>query len=305
MQFMCHIFVTRKWEKDQPELCEKIHYLNGLDYPVQLLLFPEGGDLTYKTKKRSDDYADKNGLPRYTYCLHPRTTGFAYIMNALRSGGLDAVYDVTIGYPDIIAKTEVEFGKGIIPREVHFHMRSYDAKDLPEDDDGLAKWCKERWREKEERLSDFYTHREFRDHVPEKRNQDEKINGSVGYQKSKEFIGRKQLFSVACPILVVFGLNAGLIYLLLHSWSFLFLGVVLLSCLIYWNRCGHTPDHLIMSFSQKETEQAKAKSKVNVSTHDYPSFNYHAYALLLIVAGFLIVMTVFEILPYSLLSLLV
>ena len=298
MQFMCHIFVTRKWEKDQPELCEKIYYLNGLDYPVQLLLFPEGGDLTYKTKKRSDDYADENGLPQYTYCLHPRTTGFVYIMNALRSGGLDAVYDVTIGYPDIIAKTEVEFGKGIIPREVHFHMRSYDAKDLPEDDDGLAKWCKDRWREKEERLTDFYTHREFRECVPEKRNHDDKMNGGVRYQKPNEFLGKKHFFSVVCSILVVLVcLNAGLLYLLLHSWSFRFLGVILLSCLIHWNRHGPSLDYLIMSFSQKETERAKAKSKVNVSTRVYTGFNHHVYTVLFVAACFLIVTTVFEIMP--------
>ena len=258
MQLMCHIFLTRKWDKDQSELQEKIYYFNGLNYPLQLLLFPEGGDMTYKTKERSDQYADDNGLPRYKYCLHPRTTGFVCVMNALRSGGLDAVYDVTIGYPDTISKTELQFGKGIMPREVHFYTKSYDAKDLPLDDDGLAQWCKDRWREKEERLKDFYTHKEFREGMSENI-WDEKTRDAE-YQKSKEVFGKKQYFSLICSLLVALVLNGVIIYLLTISYSFCILGVILGVCLVYWNR-HEGLDYLMMSFSQRTTEDAKLKAK--------------------------------------------
>lgn len=162
MQFSNFLFIKRRWENDKEEFHNKLYYLNSINYPCQLLLFPEGGDMTHKSRKRSDSYADENSLPRYLYCLHPRTTGFVYIMNALRSGGLDAVYDVTIGYPDALPKTEVELAKGIMPREVHFHIKSYDDKELPQDDEWLGQWCKDRWEEKEERLKHFYTHKEFR-----------------------------------------------------------------------------------------------------------------------------------------------
>ena len=148
---------------DEKEFHDKLFYLNCINSPCQLLLFPEGGDMTHKTKKRSDDYADQNNLPRYHYCLHPRTTGFVYVVNALRSGGLDAVYDVTIGYPDALPKTEIDLAKGIMPREVHFHIHSYDNKDLPKDDEQLGQWCRDRWEEKEERLKKFYTHKKFQD----------------------------------------------------------------------------------------------------------------------------------------------
>ena len=123
------LFLKRRWEEDEKEFHDKLLYLNSMNCPCQLLLFPEGGDITHKTKKRSDKYADENCLPRYQYCLHPRTSGFIYVMNALRSGGLDAVYDVTIDYPDSLPKTEVELAKGIMPREVHFHIKSYDDGD--------------------------------------------------------------------------------------------------------------------------------------------------------------------------------
>jgi hypothetical protein len=157
------LFIKRRWEKDEKEFHDKLYYLNSIDYPCQLLLFPEGGDMTKRTKERSDKYADENGLPHYQYCIHPRTTGFVYVMNALRSGGLDAVYDVTIGYPDVLSKTEAEIAKGIMPREVHFHIKSYDDRDLPSDDEQLGQWCRDRWAEKEERLKQFYTNKEFQD----------------------------------------------------------------------------------------------------------------------------------------------
>ena len=262
MQFMMHIFLSRKWEKDRFELSNKIYYLNGLSYPIQLLLFPEGGDLTYKTKKRSDQYADDNGLPRYSYCLHPRTTGFVCLVNALRSGGLDAVYDVTIGYPDVISKTELEFGRGTMPREVHYHIKSYDAKDLPLDDEQLAQWCKDRWREKEDRLRDFYTNREFRESVTGNGPVADVRNGTEKYQRVKEAIGQKQYLSFVSSVLVFTSWNVVIVYLLLyHSWGFVYLGIVLCVIVMYHSYLGEGLDRWLMSFSRNETELAKARAE--------------------------------------------
>ena len=162
MQYMCNIFISRRWEVDEKEFRKKLFYYNGLDLPVQLLLFPEGGDLTRRSKAKSDAYADTNGLKRYDYCLHPRARGFVYVMEALRSGRLDAVYDITVGYPDALAKTEGDLTKGkYIPREIHYNIRHYQAEDLPTDEQGLTQWLEERWREKEESLKSFYAHKRF------------------------------------------------------------------------------------------------------------------------------------------------
>ena len=50
----------------------------------QVLLFPEGTDLTSRTKVRSDEFARKNDWPLYDYCLHPRTTGFTHLTELMR-----------------------------------------------------------------------------------------------------------------------------------------------------------------------------------------------------------------------------
>lgn len=51
----------------------------------QILLFPEGTDLTPASKVRSDRYAEKHNLPKLDRVLHPKTTGFAFLAQRLRS----------------------------------------------------------------------------------------------------------------------------------------------------------------------------------------------------------------------------
>ncbi len=55
---------------------------------IQLLIFPEGTNLTDKTKTKSNDYAAKQKIYNrpYDYCLHPHLTGFTYLLNIMRSG---------------------------------------------------------------------------------------------------------------------------------------------------------------------------------------------------------------------------
>jgi len=38
------------------------------------------------TKARSNEFAEKNGLQKYEYVLHPRTTGFTFVVERLREG---------------------------------------------------------------------------------------------------------------------------------------------------------------------------------------------------------------------------
>ena len=54
-------------------------------------MFPEGTDLTEGSKKKSNDYAAKQILYNrpYNYCLHPRVTGFTYLLNIMRTGKND------------------------------------------------------------------------------------------------------------------------------------------------------------------------------------------------------------------------
>ncbi len=158
MQCACLLFIKRSWEKDKVEFRDKLNYYNSLpSYPCQLLVFPEGGDLTHKSRAKSNTFADQNNLPRYHYCLHPRTKGFTYIVNKMREEGLDAIYDITISFPDTLPKTETNFINGTMPKHIDFHIKSYEDSDIPVDTEKLGEWCQERWKEKEALLHDYYS----------------------------------------------------------------------------------------------------------------------------------------------------
>ena len=150
------LYITRRWEEDQGRLSRSLDYLIALRCRTQLLIFPEGTDLTPSSKERSDKYASKHGLPKYNYTLHPKTTGFTYLARHLQeSNYLDAVYDLTIGYPDSIPQSELDLLSGKMPNEVHFFIKRIPASDLPSDELSLRRWLEERWIEKEQVLKQF------------------------------------------------------------------------------------------------------------------------------------------------------
>lgn len=74
---------------------------------------------------------------------------------------MEAVYDVTVGYPYNFPHSEPEFVLGNVPSEVHFHIKRYPVEDLPQSEDGLRNWCCQRWAEKEEQLKKFAIEKTF------------------------------------------------------------------------------------------------------------------------------------------------
>ncbi|XP_047600924.1 lysocardiolipin acyltransferase 1 isoform X1 [Lutra lutra] len=157
MQAAAYIFIHRKWKDDQSHFEDIIDYFCDIREPLQLLLFPEGTDFTENSKARSNEFAEKNGLPKYEYVLHPRTTGFTFVVERLREGkNLDAVHDITVAYPHNIPQTEKHLVLGDFPKEIHFHVHRYPVDALPMSREDLQLWCHRRWEEKEERLRAFY-----------------------------------------------------------------------------------------------------------------------------------------------------
>lgn len=51
---------------------------------VQILMFPEGTDKTAHTTSRSDQFADREGLPRLRHVLYPRSAGFVHLTQKMR-----------------------------------------------------------------------------------------------------------------------------------------------------------------------------------------------------------------------------
>ncbi|XP_068420926.1 lysocardiolipin acyltransferase 1 isoform X10 [Eschrichtius robustus] len=84
MQAAAYIFIHRKWKDDKSHFEDMIDYFCDIHEPLQLLIFPEGTDLTENSTARSNEFAEKNGLQKYEYVLHPRTTGFTFVVDRLR-----------------------------------------------------------------------------------------------------------------------------------------------------------------------------------------------------------------------------
>ncbi|CAL8094113.1 unnamed protein product [Calicophoron daubneyi] len=174
MQSAAFIFLQRRLATDESRIGDVVSYLLGLDDYCQLFMFPEGTDLNEKSLDRSNSYAKKNSLPFLHYTLHPRSTGFIYIINLLGRGHLKYVYDVTVAYPDIVPYEPSSLLKGVMPKEVHYHVRCIPASELPWDDvnvnsinsddvdpvaarnQRMADWLQARWYEKENLLKEYY-----------------------------------------------------------------------------------------------------------------------------------------------------
>ncbi|XP_068009806.1 lysocardiolipin acyltransferase 1 isoform X1 [Melanerpes formicivorus] len=157
MQVAAFVFIQRRWEDDKSHFERMLDYFCDIHEPLQLLIFPEGTDLTANTRARSNEFAARSGLQRYDYVLHPRTTGFTCVVQRLRQGdNLDAIHDITVAYPQNIPQTERHLLKGDFPKEIHFHVRRYPIEAVPAAPEELQLWCRQRWQEKEERLRRFY-----------------------------------------------------------------------------------------------------------------------------------------------------
>lgn len=163
MQVSQFIFLTRDWTQDQRVLTDNLAYYYSRGYPVQLLFFPEGTDLSDWNRAKSHKYAKENGLQRYDFVLHPRTTGFVHCLRELRKGStLPSIVNVTVGYVGNIPQNERDILTGQLPSEIHFHAETIPLSDTPTTDSELSQWLKQCWQKKEELLKRFYSEKTFR-----------------------------------------------------------------------------------------------------------------------------------------------
>ncbi|XP_070578991.1 lysocardiolipin acyltransferase 1-like [Ptychodera flava] len=215
MQAGHFIFIHRNWELDKQILTDVLDYFSAIRHPTQILIFPEGTDLSDNNKMKSADFAKKNGLQVYEYVLHPRTTGFIFLVEKLRKQSmLDAVHDITIGYPKNIPQNELDILKGNFPREIHFHIKRHPVVTLPISEEGLQNWCKQKWKEKEELLKNFYQRKAFHNAT----------NVDVGISF------RLQLMFVS-SIMIYTTINAFFLYLLITTTIGLYFFII--ACIFY------------------------------------------------------------------------
>jgi 1-acyl-sn-glycerol-3-phosphate acyltransferase len=140
-----------------------------------LISFSESTRLTPAKRLAAASYALKHSKPLPNHLLLPRTKGFAASVQHLRSAPhVKAVYDLTLAYAD----TELEksskskresftfqspptFVQSVLYPDVGrrwktlVHVRRFELRDLPEEEDGLRTWLEERWIEKGELLEEL------------------------------------------------------------------------------------------------------------------------------------------------------
>ncbi|KAI5749236.1 hypothetical protein M8J76_005792 [Diaphorina citri] len=158
MQIAGFLYIERNWDSDQQAMTEQLDYFHDIQHPVQLLIFPEGTDLSQSNIEKSDKFADSRGLSHYTKVLHPKTTGFTFLTRQLsQSNQLNAVYDITVGYLGTIPQSEMDAVHGKFPSQAHFHIKKYSTDSLPvSDTDAMKAWLNQIWAEKEAHLNRFY-----------------------------------------------------------------------------------------------------------------------------------------------------
>jgi len=158
------VFLQRDWNQDKTTMDNMMDYFATTkdEGPKQILLFPEGTNLTQESRTKSKQFAEKNNLKEYKHVLHPRTAGFVHIVHGLLEREmLSAVYDCTIAYPDVTPHRETDIMRGQIPRRVNIHIVRHPLPQVPTTFVGLEKWIQELWQQKEAQLQKFSETQEF------------------------------------------------------------------------------------------------------------------------------------------------
>jgi 1-acyl-sn-glycerol-3-phosphate acyltransferase len=159
MLFLDCVFLKRAWDKDEARIRGTFAKFTVNKIPVWLVSFPEGTRITPKKLALSQDFARSKGSWIPKHVLVPRARGFAASVIGMRDH-IQAVYDVTIGYPGGRVPSMGEF-LGWKSRTIHIHVRRYPLTLLPKDQEGLSAWLMERFQEKDRLMDSFLEQNRF------------------------------------------------------------------------------------------------------------------------------------------------
>ena len=146
------IFLKRNWARDKQDVLDLFSKFKRHDIPVFLVSFLEGTRATPDKLKTSQAYALKNGLPVPQATLVPRTKGFVATMQGL-GDHLDAVYDLSMGYPDGVPSFVDCFLRKV--RRVDIHVKRYPLASFDMTDEALSEWVFDIYRQKDQIMIDY------------------------------------------------------------------------------------------------------------------------------------------------------
>ncbi|KAL0640322.1 hypothetical protein Q9L58_000602 [Maublancomyces gigas] len=169
--------VTRDWTSDRREfqalfegiknggwpICKLLPPIRTKTWPLLnrfsgLIAYSESTRFTQKKWEETREFLSSRGKSALPYVLYPRTKGFVAAVQSLRNDSqIKHVYDLTLAYSRagkggfMSAPTIWEsfaFARVSPPWKFHVHIRRFELKDLPEDEEGVRDWLEGRWAEK-------------------------------------------------------------------------------------------------------------------------------------------------------------
>ncbi|XVF56092.1 hypothetical protein PTKIN_Ptkin06aG0089200 [Pterospermum kingtungense] len=162
MWFSEYLFLERSWAKDEKTLKAGLQRLKDFPQPFWLALFVEGTRFTQAKLLAAQEYATSQGFPIPRNVLIPRTKGFVSAVSHMRSF-VPAIYDMTVAIPKSSpSPTMLRLFKGQ-SSVVHVHVQRRLMKELPETDEAVAQWCKDRFVEKDKLLDKHIAEDTFSD----------------------------------------------------------------------------------------------------------------------------------------------
>jgi 1-acyl-sn-glycerol-3-phosphate acyltransferase len=154
MDMFQFLFLERDWERDRAAISRFWEHFARLNWPVQLMLFPEGTDYNAGSIEKSRTFTEARGERPFKHVLAPRVAGFAHCVKESRARRLlRAILDVTIAYETNVPQSELAFLQGKLPTAIHFHVERIDVSDINEAK--LEQMLFARWRRKDELLTRF------------------------------------------------------------------------------------------------------------------------------------------------------
>lgn len=153
MLFLDCIFLKRNWLSDRSKIEATFHKIMKDKVSIWLISFLEGTRITPEKLARSQVFAQRRTVPVTNYVMVPRTKGFAASVVGL-AGHLDAVYNITIGYPDGIPSLW-QMLLGDVNRFSLDVIRT-PINQLPQTTIELEKWAVEAYHQKDAKLKHLY-----------------------------------------------------------------------------------------------------------------------------------------------------
>ena len=163
MQAGNFLFVSREWQKDKQNIIDNLQYFISIKYPLQLLIFPEGTDLSPSNKEKSNKFSEERGLQTYDYVLYPKTKGFVLCVQEMSKCHVTpTLVNMSVGYVGGgMPQNERDLVAGKLPKEIHFFAAQKSLSELPQGEEALSEWLQNCWREKESQLKEFYEKKRF------------------------------------------------------------------------------------------------------------------------------------------------